>query len=76
MRTEKQLSTSLEEIILKKPTWSIYICLAYFLKGKTYIREGLIRRLLKRFVPKEDYSRSDTELLVEHLVKQTQNESV
>lgn len=76
MRTEKQLSFSLEEIMTKKNTWGAYICLAYFLKGKTYLREGIIRRLLKRFVPKEDYQRKDTDLLVEHLIKQTKNESV
>ena len=76
MRTEKQLALSLEDLRIVKPFWGSYIVLAYFLKGKTYLGEGIIRRLLKRFVPKDEYERKDVEKLVEHLIKQTKHEDI
>lgn len=76
MRTEKQLALSLEDLRIVKPLWGDYLILAFFLKGKNYLSEGIIRRLLKRFVPKDDYERKDVDKLVEHLIKQTKHESI
>lgn len=76
MRTEKQTILSLEGVMLKNPTWSAYISLAFFVKGRNYLREAVLRRLLKRFVPKGEFERKDEDKLVEHLIKQTQYESV
>lgn len=62
------MSKSLETIIKDNPTSSVYTCMSLFVKG-TNMNEELIRRMFKRFVPKSDYSKSDEEALINHLIK-------
>jgi len=61
-------NTALSKIVESNPNLGVYVCLTKLIKGSGMAKE-MVRKLLKKFVPKEDYDPKDKEKLVEHLLK-------